>query len=275
MTHTPPIGLGLPEPGDLRFNAQTTGNARLAEAAKEFEAMLTEAMLRSMRNALQEKEEAEEGCGQGVYEDLIYQQLARTISQKPGLGVARMIGQKMAEQQQGVLPGASALGAPAASNQPGPNHLPDISFRSSALQPAFKPQANETGFESEQKLSIPVSGRISSSYGTRTDPINGQERFHRGVDFAAPAGTPIMTVDEGRVVFSGKSPQYGNVVVIEHPNQTRTLYAHLAERDVEQGDSVTRQQLIGKVGSTGRSTGPHLHFEVFEHNRNVNPLTRI
>jgi murein DD-endopeptidase MepM/ murein hydrolase activator NlpD len=267
--------IGLPPPGDLRFSSQATGKARLADAAKEFEALLAEAMLRSMRGALDEEEETGEGYGRGIYEEMMYQQLARTISQKPGLGIARMMDLKLAQQEQARQPGASPEGTATTILTVEPVRSSDPSNRLPEVQPAINFHDKAVSPITEPKLSLPVSGHISSGFGARTDPINGHKQFHRGIDFAAPSGTPIKAVEEGRVIFSGKSPQYGNVVVIEHPDQTQTLYAHLAERDVDQGDQVTRQQLIGKVGSTGHSTGPHLHFEVLEQHHNVNPMTRI
>jgi murein DD-endopeptidase MepM/ murein hydrolase activator NlpD len=267
--------MGLPPPGDLRFSSQATGKDRLADAAREFESLLAEAMLRSMRGALNEEEETGEGYGRGIYEEMMYQQLARAISQKPGLGIAKMMDLKLAQQEQARQPGALPAGNAETTPNTGPVHSLDPSNRVPAVLPAINSPGMGKNPIPEQKLSLPVSGHVSSGFGPRTDPINGQKQFHRGIDFAAPTGTPINAVEEGRVIFSGKSPQYGNVVVIEHPDQTQTLYAHLAERDVEQGDQVTRQQLIGKVGSTGHSTGPHLHFEVLEQHHNVNPLTRI
>jgi murein DD-endopeptidase MepM/ murein hydrolase activator NlpD len=266
--------IGWPSsPGDLRFTPQATGNTRLEEAAREFESLLTESMLRSMRSSIREESETDESYGQGIYEEMMFQQMARAVAQKPGLGVARMISQKLAQQNEpsssGALPGIESNLSK--STIQGLGEIP-AAFSTSTVS-AHSALPNEAG--SGHQLHTPVAGKISSNYGWRVDPIDGQEKFHRGIDFAAPAGTPIEAVESGRVIFSGKSPQYGNVVVIEHPDKMQTLYAHLAERDVEVGEQVSRNQPIGRVGSTGRSTGPHLHFEVFDHQHNIDPLTRI
>lgn len=111
----------------------------------------------------------------------------------------------------------------------------------------------------------PVRGLVTSRYGWRWG------RFHNGVDIAAPRGTPIMAAAPGRVVFSGWDGAFGNTVIIDHGYGYRTLYAHNSRNAVQVGDQVGRGQVIGYVGSTGRSTGPHVHYEVLVNGRNVNP----
>lgn len=122
-------------------------------------------------------------------------------------------------------------------------------------------------------LHLPIRGAIRSVFGPRRDPINGRHRFHQGVDIAAKRGTPIEAAAAGTVVFSGRNKGYGNMVMIEHADGRRTLYAHAESLFVRAGDSVAAGQTIAAVGSTGHSTGPHLHFEVREGNRPLNPLT--
>jgi len=122
-------------------------------------------------------------------------------------------------------------------------------------------------------LHLPIRGAIRSVFGPRRDPINGRHRFHQGVDIAAPRGTPIEAAAAGTVVFSGRNKGYGNMVMIEHADGRRTLYAHAESLFVRAGDTVAAGQAIAAVGSTGHSTGPHLHFEVREGNRPLNPLT--
>jgi len=106
------------------------------------------------------------------------------------------------------------------------------------------------------------TGVITSRFGYRVDPINRRIRFHEGTDISAPAGTKIRATARGKVVFSGWDGFYGNLVKIDHGNGVQTWYAHMSARDVETGVVVDREQLIGRVGSTGRSTGNHLHYEV-------------
>lgn len=103
---------------------------------------------------------------------------------------------------------------------------------------------------------------ISSSFGWRTHPITGNRRFHAGMDFAAPSGTPIVAVAAGRVVLANWHGGYGKAVIIEHSNgQLQTLYGHMSEIFVQEGQVIPQGTVIGHVGSTGNSTGPHLHFE--------------
>jgi murein DD-endopeptidase MepM/ murein hydrolase activator NlpD len=115
---------------------------------------------------------------------------------------------------------------------------------------------------SSGQLQMPVSGRMSSGYGWRTHPIFGSRRFHAGLDFGAPHGTPIYAAESGVVVTASPRGGYGLTVIIDHGSGMTTLYAHQSRFAVSAGQQVQRGQLIGYVGSTGFSTGPHLHFEV-------------
>jgi murein DD-endopeptidase MepM/ murein hydrolase activator NlpD len=112
---------------------------------------------------------------------------------------------------------------------------------------------------------------ISSVFGIREDPFNEQIAMHEGIDFATTMGTPVMATGPGEVVRSGVDPSYGNVVEVKHIEGYQTRYAHLQKREVEVGAKVEKGQIIGRVGSTGRSTGPHLHYEVFYNGRVINP----
>ena len=102
----------------------------------------------------------------------------------------------------------------------------------------------------------------TSNFGYRIDPFNGHSTFHEGVDFAAESGTPINAAASGKVIYADVHPAYGKCVEIDHGNGLVTRYAHGSELLVKEGDLVVRGQRIARVGSTGRSTGPHLHFEV-------------
>jgi murein DD-endopeptidase MepM/ murein hydrolase activator NlpD len=118
----------------------------------------------------------------------------------------------------------------------------------------------------------PVAGEISSPFGMRRDPLGrGGERFHEGVDIAAPAGAPVRAVAAGRVVFSASAAGYGNLVAIDHGGGLTTRYAHNGANLVFAGETVAAGQEVALVGSSGRSTGPHLHFEVLKDGRPVDP----
>jgi murein DD-endopeptidase MepM/ murein hydrolase activator NlpD len=122
-------------------------------------------------------------------------------------------------------------------------------------------------------LSSPLEfSRVSSGYGMRFHPISGRQKAHLGVDYAAPTGTPVRTIGDGVVSFAGWQGGYGNVVQIEHKDRQSTLYAHLSRIDVRKGQKVAQGERVGAVGSTGASTGPHLHFEFKDKGLHMDPL---
>lgn len=114
-------------------------------------------------------------------------------------------------------------------------------------------------------------GHFGSPFGNRLDPFSRRLSFHSGIDLSAPKGTPILATAGGRVSFAGQKSGYGNVVEIDHGNQLVTRYGHASRILVHEGDLVLPRQHIADVGSTGRSTGPHLHFEVVEHGEQTDP----
>jgi len=120
-----------------------------------------------------------------------------------------------------------------------------------------------------------ASGYIGSGFGSRADPINGFGEYHSGIDFDAPPGTPITAVADGVITFNGDRPGYGNVIEVDHGNGYMTRYAHNSKNIAQLGQRVHAGDVIAKVGSTGRVTGPHCHFEVWLHGRAVNPLTYV
>lgn len=122
---------------------------------------------------------------------------------------------------------------------------------------------------------VPDSKRVTSPYGWRTHPIFKNRRFHRGVDIGAPTNTNIVAVQDGEVIFSGWMSGYGNVSIIDHGAKMSTLYAHQHKLLVKVGDNVKKGEVIGKVGSTGNSTGPHLHFEVRKNGEPTDPMPYI
>ncbi len=119
----------------------------------------------------------------------------------------------------------------------------------------------------------PVNGGyISSHFGMRTDPINKRRAFHYGVDISIERGVPVKATADGRVVFAQRTPGLGNLVVIDHGYGFKTAYGHLSSIYVVKGQTVTREQKIGTTGATGRSTAPHLHYEVHVNGKPVNPI---
>jgi murein DD-endopeptidase MepM/ murein hydrolase activator NlpD len=128
----------------------------------------------------------------------------------------------------------------------------------------------------EERLARPHAwpsegGYLSSRFGMRIDPFDGHKAMHKGVDIANRYGAPVLASARGVVVYAGKMPGYGNLVEVDHGYGYRTRYAHLSSVIVKAGDEVSGNQLLGRVGSIGRSTGPHLHFEVRRFGKALNP----
>jgi len=117
----------------------------------------------------------------------------------------------------------------------------------------------------------PIEGRVTSSFGEREDPFNGEGAFHAGIDIAAPYGSPVRATADGDVSATRMANGYGREITLDHGHDVLTVYGHLSSMLVVPGQHVTRGQVIGYVGQSGRSTGPHLHYEVRLHMVPVNP----
>ncbi len=122
---------------------------------------------------------------------------------------------------------------------------------------------------------MPAEGWISSGFGYRRDPFTGKRRFHEGIDISNRPGTPVVAPADGVVIFAGREAGYGNLIIISHGYGITTRYGHLKKIFVKVGQKVQRGDIIGEIGNTGRSTGPHLHYEVRVYNRPVNPMNYI
>jgi len=125
------------------------------------------------------------------------------------------------------------------------------------------------------QLMWPVGGPVTSGFGVRRHPVFGDMRMHSGIDIGAAHGVAVVAADGGTVITSSYNSSYGNYVVISHGGGMTTLYAHLSSRSVGVGASVSKGQQVGLIGSTGISTGPHLHFEVMVQGSRVNPLNHL
>lgn len=153
--------------------------------------------------------------------------------------------------------------------------LDALRSRTHGLQVSFNQL--EEAWEARAKLLastpnvLPVPGFCSDGYGWRNDPITGQREFHQGMDIVAPQGAPIRAPADGVITSASRMAGYGKLVQISHGNGYATRYGHLSEILVKSGQRVQRGHVVGRVGSTGHSTGPHLHYEVFKAGRRVNP----
>ena len=117
----------------------------------------------------------------------------------------------------------------------------------------------------------PVRGGVNSEYGTRQSPWSSDREFHSGMDIRAGMGTPVYAPAAGSVVLAGAAQDYGTTIVLDHGQAISTLYGHLSKLNVKAGQQVQRGAIIGYTGNTGRSSGPHLHYEILAKGRAVNP----
>lgn len=163
----------------------------------------------------------------------------------------------------------TAMGGPFEAFKTGDEDL-DPRFERLALS-LSRMAALERGLEGIPNVLPGRRDMISSPFGYRRDPFTGRAAMHSGLDFRGPTGTPIRAAAKGKISFVGRKGGYGNVVEIRHGNGVLTRYAHMSKFDARVGDRVDAGETIGRIGSTGRSTGPHLHFEVRINNRAVDP----
>jgi peptidoglycan hydrolase FlgJ len=261
-----------------------TDRRQITELAREFESYFVLQMVRQMRQSMLEDEHGE-GLGAETMTETMDVELARQLAGAGGIGLQKVL-QTAIERQVGggsayaptaggrAFPLEPAASAAASFVEPSPasSVASAISRTSSALSRTSA--SSRTAVDDvalEAAVPLPVSGQVSSAYGWRTDPFNGRARFHSGVDIAAAYGREVPAVGDGRVVFAGEQGGYGNTVVVEHAGGVRTRYAHLSSVQVSEGQDVASGTVVGRVGSSGRSTGPHLHFEVLQDGRAVDP----
>ncbi len=154
-------------------------------------------------------------------------------------------------------------------------------LRSNSLSPGMKlflPGVRYNNIERAYALgeafNKPAHGRLTSHYGYRRDPFTGKRAFHRGIDIANRVGMKVHAAQSGTVIYTGSRYGYGRTVIIQHRFGYKSLYGHLSSFSVRRGQYVKSGQVIGTLGNTGRSTGPHLHFEIWLKNRSIDPLTQ-
>jgi len=153
-------------------------------------------------------------------------------------------------------------------NSGGPYLIVPKSYRKSLIQQTDK----YLEVMSRLPLGRPVPGPITSSYGSRKDPVNKKQGFHSGIDFRGKSGSEVMATADGVVIKARRNGSYGRFVQIDHGNGYSTCFAHLKKITVKKGERVSRGQTIGLVGSSGRSTGPHLHYELRYNDKPINPV---
>ncbi|MEP0944534.1 MAG: M23 family metallopeptidase [Rhizobiaceae bacterium] len=167
------------------------------------------------------------------------------------------------------LPSKSAIGGPLIELKSGI----DLANSMDALDASLARLTDLRDVAQRIPQGSPTPGKkISSRYGTRRDPFTGRAAVHGGLDYRAKRGTPVLATAQGKIVKAGRHGGYGKLVEVDHGGGITTRYAHLSRIKVKVGQRIEKGQMVGKVGSTGRSTGPHLHYEVRRRGRTMNPL---
>ena len=206
------------------------------EAAEQAEAMFVRSLLKEMRKALPE-DSLLNSPEMAMFHDMLDDNLATQISESGQLGLAAALEEAM-------------TGVP--------------TTKAAHANRRYLAQSGEVE-------GTPVHGHITSGFGHRHHPILRKRKMHYGVDIGAPSGTPIRAMRSGTVTHAGPKGTYGNLVIVDHGDGLETRYAHAKSVHVRPGDRVTQGSLLASVGSTGRSTGPHLHFEVRQDGTAVDP----
>jgi murein DD-endopeptidase MepM/ murein hydrolase activator NlpD len=255
MALTPARPLGeAPSPAAQR--------ARVAELAQEFEAMLMLQMVRQMRQSLLDESEEPEGFGGSTMRDTFDTEFSRYLAQAGGVGLGGYMTRTLdARAGESVQP--HAAGGHTVSFA-----LPAAAAPSAPLTPVSR--STDTP-DAAATVELPLASGVTSAFGWRSDPFTGEARFHRGVDLRAAYGTEVPAASGGAVVFAGERGTYGNLVAVRDEHGVETRYAHLSAVLVKEGDVVTPGTAVGRVGSSGRSAAPHLHFEVLVNGERVDP----
>ncbi len=230
----------------------------LKKVAQEFEAVFIAYLLKVMRETIEDSGLTESGFGKSIYTELFDQEVSLNIARHGALGISDLLYRNL----------SSAEDVNKKDSDKSPAGDQDSGREASPVAP------NSTG-QSETEVSdlqLPVQAPISSGFGVRIDPFSHKARFHKGLDLAAPEGMRVVAALPGTVISAGYEDGYGNTVLVQHDGGVRTRYGHLGSINVRTGDVVTSEETLGTVGNTGRSTGPHLHFEVIRMGQPVNPI---
>ncbi len=291
-----------------------TKEAKLREACQGFESVFISKLFSQMR-ATVPKDGLLRGQYEEQYYSMFDKAMSDKLAADGGIGLAdmmyrqlksRVTGQGAGQASPGdLLPanrptggtggfglGAERIpvpgqGAPAAPRGIQADHFspavaaalarPGVSPLAPSHTPAPGSAVDVAGAEAQAgvPMAAPATGEISSEYGWRTDPFKGTKAWHAGMDIASPAGDPVAACWDGTVVYAGTKAGYGNVVEVAHAGGWKSVYGHLRTSSVKAGDAVAAGEKIAEVGSTGRSTGPHLHFELRRDGETVDPKTML
>jgi murein DD-endopeptidase MepM/ murein hydrolase activator NlpD len=259
-----------PKTGAAAAQPTSADGQKLARLAGEFESMLVTKMLREMRNSGSWKDEDEDKSGFGAETmfETLDAELAAHLAKAGGFGLQKTLAQSLGGLARGTtLPATLPAGLPVAFPVDG------AGLKTGGSDESRRSDSSDgiPGIEADETVS-PLAGRVTTSpFGWRQDPFTGATTYHRGVDLRAAYGETIGAAGAGTVVFAGEQGGYGQTVVVEHEDGVRTRYAHLSSLLTEAGAEVKAGDAIGRAGRSGRATGTHLHFEVTQNGRPMDP----
>lgn len=229
--------------------------------------MLLLQMLRQMRQSMTDETSEEKGLSADTMLDMVDTEFARQLSQQGGFGLADVMKQAIRRQiELSHSPESATANVASGWESTGVSTSESAYYAVLPTPGTFPALADHTG--------IP-DVKVTSNYGWRADPFTGAAKYHQGVDLKAAYGQSVPAAADGTIVEAEEHGAYGLTVLIEHGDGVRTRYAHLASADVAAGDRVLQGQEIGRVGQSGRATGPHLHFEVIRNGQRVDPATVV
>jgi murein DD-endopeptidase MepM/ murein hydrolase activator NlpD len=246
---------------------EETKRADAKKAAQQLEAFFVRKLL---SEAMPEGSAAlgGNGVGAGTFRSMFDEAMADQITAGGGFGMADQFAKQLGDDP-------TTTTVQALMDGPLPMHRAPPAIPMPAAEVIARHQATMAGSGDSHgaRFAMPIEGaRFSSSFGPRIDPVDRTTHsMHAGLDLRGAMGTPVGAAAEGVVTRAEMAGTYGNLVVIKHPDGLETRYAHLSAIEVRKGDTVTAGQEVGKVGSTGHSTGPHLHFEVRQDGKPIDP----
>jgi murein DD-endopeptidase MepM/ murein hydrolase activator NlpD len=258
----------------------------LRRVAAQFEAILLMQLTSALSGSNDDGEDSLFGGdgGTGLAKKMFSEQMATAMAEAGGIGLADVILKsfgvneaKSADNKLNPLQKTiSAVNEIRSSTVRENSNIVPAKEVAETTNPIVSPTKivaeNTSASSTSLSFQLPANGRISSNFGSRFHPIDKKIKFHGGIDVAVPTGTRVNSAADGVVEFAGRRGGYGNLVIVRHADGRETRYAHLDKILVAVGDPVSGGQEIAKSGSTGKSTGPHLHFEVRENGQVVNPM---
>lgn len=256
------VPVSISGPQQVARDSQSLESLKAADLAKEFESMLMLQMLRQMRQSMIDGSDEQTGLSSATMTDVVDTELARQLSKTGGLGIAEAMMKALNRQ----------LDLPEVTTQKVAGAASEVAYYQTNTRSQVATVASFDAVVPALDAGI-GSSRLTSNYGWRSDPFTGAAKYHGGIDLRAAYGQSVPAAAEGTVVEAGDNGAYGLTLVLEHADGLRTRYAHLSAADVSVGDRVLQGQEIGRVGQSGRATGPHLHFEVIRDGQRIDPTT--